>query len=328
MVLALISGCGRPPAPPPEVVVYVAHDQIYSEPILKAFEAETGTRAKVAYDTEASKTVGLVQRLIAEAAHPRADVFWNNEQAQTLVLAQKGLLAPYASPNAATIPGQFRDPGDLWCGFAARARVIIYNTNRVKEPPQSVFDLTQPQWKGKATIALPLLGTTATHAAALFALLGPDKAKQYLRDLRANGVIVASGNGHVRDLVAAGEAAVGLTDTDDANGGVLDGKPVKWLLPDQGEGQIGTLVIPNTVMMLRGGPNPESAKRLVDYLLRPDVEAELARSRALQMPLHPGVAVPPEVPSLDKIKAMAVDFAVVARHMDEAAAFVRDEFAR
>ena len=78
---AVFCGCGKPAAPPPEVVVYVAHDQIYSEPILKQFEAETGIKAKIAFDTEASKTTGLVQRLIAEAANPRADVFWNNEQA-------------------------------------------------------------------------------------------------------------------------------------------------------------------------------------------------------------------------------------------------------
>jgi len=324
VALAFGVGCGRRAAR--EVVVYVAHDQIYSDGVLKSFEAETGIRTKVAYDTEASKTTGLVQRLIAESANPRADVFWNNEQAQTLVLKSKGCLAPYVSPNAGGVPAAFKCRDGLWTGFAARARVIIYNTRLAPAPPASIFELTDPKWQGKAAIALPLFGTTATHAAALFERLGADDARRFFLDLKQNGVIVAGGNSHVRDLVAQGEAWVGLTDTDDANGGVLDGKPVRWLFPDQGKDGIGTLVIPNTVAMIKGGPDPEAARQLIDYLLSPETEIRLARSRALQIPLRTDVAAPENVPTLSAVKAMNVDFEKVASRMPEAAAFIRDTF--
>jgi len=117
---------------------------------------------------ETSKTTGLVNRLIAEKNRPRADVFWNSEVGRTLVLKDKGVLAPYRSPAAQDIPAQFKDREDYWTGFAARARVLIYNTELLEasEVPQSIFQLTQPQWKGKVALAYPLFGTTATHVAA------------------------------------------------------------------------------------------------------------------------------------------------------------------
>lgn len=322
--VGLLSGCGR--QAPDEVVVYVAHDQTYSEPILQQFEAETGIKAKPAYDTEASKTTGLVQRLIAEAAHPVADVFWNNEQAQTLVLKHKGVLAPYVAPAAGTIPDRFKDADGMWTGFGARARVIIYNTSLVSQPPRSIFELTKPEWKARVAVALPLFGTTATHVAALFEVLGPEGAGTFVRELKRNEVYVATGNAHVRDLVAQGDVAVGLTDTDDANAGVLDGQPVQWLFPDQGPDQIGTLVIPNTVAMIRNCPHPANAKKLIDFLLRPDIELMLARSRALQIPLHVDTEAPDTVPRLADIKEMDIDFDRVAARLRETAEFIRGEF--
>lgn len=312
---------------PGEVVIYSAHDDLYSAPILDAFTAQTGIDVKVAYDTEVSKTTGLVNRLLAEKERPRADVFWNNEVAQTIVLKREGALVPYVSPNAATIPDRFKDPEGYWTGFAARGRVLIYNTDLVKDPPTSICDLTSEAWRGQVGIALPLFGTTATHAAALFAAWGDPKARAFFLALKANDARILNGNATVRDRVAEGELEVGLTDTDDANGAVLDGRPVRWLFPDQAEGQLGTLVIPNSVCLIKGGPNPEAGKRLIDYLLSPKVEARLAQSRALQIPLHTDVEVPEGVPKLADIRAMAVDFSTLSAQMKPVAAFIREEFA-
>ena len=310
------------------VVVYTALDEMYSRPVLDAFEAASGVRVKTVYDTEASKTTGLVNRLIAERTRPRADVFWNNEVMQTIVLKRKGVLAPYPSPAAEAIPQKYKDPEGYWTGFAARARVIIYNTELVQEPPRSILDLVEPAWRGKAAIAKPLFGTTATHAAALFAAWGNDKAKRFFQDLLANKVAVLPGNATVRDLVARGEYAWGLTDTDDANGAVEDGFPAKWLLPDQEQGGLGTLVIPNSVALIEGGPNPDGGKALIDYLLRPEVERLLSESRSIQIPLNPTVKAPERVPRLRTIRTMAVSFEAMADVMARSATFIREEFLR
>jgi iron(III) transport system substrate-binding protein len=318
--------CSNPIAP--EVVVYVAHDEMYSRPILDAFTKKTGIAVRASYDTEASKTTGLANRLAAEQARPRADVFWNNEVAQTIVLAKKGVLGPYHSPAADAIPAGFKDVNGMWTGFAARARVIIYNTNMVKGPPKSIRDFVKPEWKGKLAIAKPLFGTTATHVAALFAVWGDDEAKTFLRGLVENDVAVLSGNAAVRDMVASGEYAAGLTDTDDANGAIEDGKPAKWLFPDQEEGGLGTLVLPNTIALVKGAPHSDEGKRLIDYLLSPEVEAALARARSVQIPLNPAVQVLANVSNLSGIRAMRVDFNEAAATMEDAMAFSRETFNR
>lgn len=322
-VLVLV-GCGAPDRT--EVVVYTAHDEMFSRPIFEALEQETGIRIRAQFDTEASKTSGLVNRILAERDRPRADVFWNNEIVQTIVLKNARALAPYKSPNAETIPDAFKDPEHYWTGLAARARVIIYNTDLVDAPPQTVAELTEEKWRGKAAIANPLFGTTASHAAALFAHDGPEAAKAFFGALKANDVAILPGNATVRDLVARGEYHVGLTDTDDANGGVEDGFPVAWHFPNQGEGEKGTLVIPNTVALIAGGPNADAAQRVIDYLLSVEVEERLSRSRSIQIPLHPSATPGEKAPNLSEIRAMDVDFQEAAAMMNESSAYIDAHF--
>ncbi|MCF6285614.1 MAG: extracellular solute-binding protein [Candidatus Hydrogenedentes bacterium] len=311
-----------------EVVIYTAHDAMFSRPILDDFETQSGINVRVAYDTEASKTTGLVNRLIAEKNNPRADVFWNNEVAQSIVLKERGILEAYHSPTAEGIPKLFKDADGYWTGFAARARVLIYNTDLVAEPPSSIFELTEPQWRGQVGIALPLFGTTATHAAALFAGLGDEKARDWFEALKANDAKILNGNATVKNRVADGEIKIGLTDTDDANAAVQDGKPTKWLFLDQDEGQLGTLVIPNSVCLIKGGPNPEAGKKLIDYLISAEVEERHARSRSMQMPLQKDAKVPENIPCVKDIRPMQVDFQVVAARMGDTARYIQEQFAR
>jgi iron(III) transport system substrate-binding protein len=293
---------------------------------LDKFERETGIEVRAQYDTEAAKTTGLVNRLLAERDRPRADVFWNNEVVQTIRLKNEGVLEPYVSPARDAIPAAFKDTDGYWTGFAARGRVIIYNTDLVQNPPQSIYDFLDPTWKGKAAIARPLFGTTATHAAALFELWGDEKARAFFQGLKDNEVAILPGNATVRDMVARGEFAIGLTDTDDANGAIEDGLPAMWLFPDQGEGELGTLIIPNSVALMRGAPNADAGRKLINYLLSAEVEAALARMRGIQIPLNPAVDRPANVPDLSAVKAMPVEFETVATRLNAVMTFVNEEF--
>lgn len=306
-----------------EVVVYTSEDQLFSEPILKDFEAKTGIKVKALFDTEETKSTGVVNRLIAEKERPQCDVFWSNDPVRPVVLKNKGITAPYVSPAAGGIPEKFIDPEHHWTGFSARVRVIMYNTKLVteKNAPRSIFDYINPQWKGKTAIANPLFGTTTFQAAALFATLGDEKAKQFFKKLKENQVRIVSSNGETRHLVANGEVAFGLVDTDDAYMSVIDGKPVKMIYPDQ-QG-IGALVVPNAVSMIKNCPHPENAKKLIDYLLSPEVEAKLAKMECAQLPLHPGVELPENLPPLDNIKSMDIDYAEVAKKLQEIQPFLK-----
>lgn len=297
-------------APPRQVVVYCALDRLFAQPLLEEYARERGVEVLPKWDAEATKTTGLVEALRAERERPRCDVFWNNEVGQTVVLGREGLLEPYQSPQAASIPAEARDPQGLWTGFAARARVLIVNTERVSEAetPRSVQDLTLPRWKGQCGLAKPLFGTTATHVAALYAL---DRAatERWIAGLRANEVVICAGNAAVKDRVASGELAFGLTDTDDLNLALLDHRPVKAVFPDQEPGGSGALVIPNSVALLAGAPHPEEGRALIDWLLRPEVEARLAASRSAQVPLRPGVPRPGWIPA--ELRTLPVAWAAV-----------------
>jgi iron(III) transport system substrate-binding protein len=311
-----------------QVVVYTAVDQIFSEPILKEFEAKHNIRVKAVYDIEAVKTTGLVNRLIAEKDHPRCDVFWNNEIIRTIVLKQKGVLTPYISPSAKDIPDQFKDKDGYWAGFAARARVLVVNTNLVKEQdyPTSINDLTAEKWTGQTAMANPLFGTTSTHVAAIFTSMGKDGAEKYLTHILDNKVKIVDGNSVVRDMTASGEVLWGITDTDDANVGIVSGMPIQMIVPDQ-DGQ-GTLLIPNTVAMINKAPHTKEARLLIDFLLTRDVEAKLANSNSAQIPLRPGITIPKGQLSLDDITPLKVDFNQMADTMEQSVKTVQQLFMR
>ena len=129
------------------VVVYTALDREFSEPVFEEFTRQTGVRVLAKYDTESTKTVGLTQALFAERDRPRCDLFWNNEIVNTLRLDQAELLASYDSEAAEDYPEQYRSSGGTWHGFAARARILVVNTELVAagEEPTSIMDLTDPQ---------------------------------------------------------------------------------------------------------------------------------------------------------------------------------------
>ena len=313
-----------------EVVVYCALDRMYAEPILMEFETESGIKVKAVYDTELTKTVGLVNRIIAETDHPQCDVFWNNEISRTIALQRKGLLSPYQSSSGHDMPSEFRDPDGFWTGFAARGRVIIYNKEKIQEKdlPTSVLDLTDSRWRGKAAMAYPLFGTTATHSAVLFALWGKEDFVSFFNKVKENEIAILDGNATVRDQVVSGKYSWGLTDTDDANGAIEDGKNVGIIYPDQGENGLGTLVIPNTVAVIKNSSNSKNAQKLVDYILRPETERILANSRAAQIPLRTTMEIPGKVMDLKRNKTMVVDYGKVTEKMDSAAILLKEIFVR
>ncbi|HEC20722.1 MAG TPA: extracellular solute-binding protein [Gammaproteobacteria bacterium] len=321
VALTLLGGCGQP-SETASVTVYVSEDQVFSEPILKDFEADTGIRVRAIYDTEESKSTGVMNRLIAEKSNPQADVYWANEPIRAEVLKQKGIAAPYDSPNALGIPAAFRDPQDYWTGFSARARVLIVN-DRVEDKPRSIRAYVAPHWRGRAVIANPLFGTTTSEVAALFTVWGDDEARQFMAALKANDVGIATSNGESADLVAAGRYDFSLVDSDDAVNRMRQGKPVSLVYPDQAPGGLGTFIVPNAVVLIQGAPHPKAARILVDYLLSRDTERKLAFADCAQIPLHPDVPMPPELKPIDRIRVMPVDYAAVAKKLVEIQPFLK-----
>jgi iron(III) transport system substrate-binding protein len=316
--LLILCGCQKSPDAANQVVVYTSVDDIFARPVAEQFQKQTGITVKLVPDTEETKSTGLLNRLIAEKGKPVADVFWSGDPMRTAVLKAKGISAAYKSPNLAGLPPEFSDPESHWSALSARARVFIYNKGLVTagQEPRGLGDLVDPKWRGKACIANPLFGTTSMHAAAIFETMGEEKARAFFDGLKANDVKMLSSNGEVKRRVVSGEFAFGLTDTDDVNEAIKDGKPVSIIYPDA-EGA-GTLVMPNAVALIAGAPHGENGKKFIDYLLTADVERMLAASAA-QMPLRLSVEVPSGVRRIAEIKAMPVDYGKLATRIDSLA---------
>jgi len=282
-----------------QVVIYTSVDQVYAVPVLKRFAAETGMLVKPVYDVEATKTTGLVNRLIAEKDRPLADVFWSGEFVQTLLLAEKGVLQAYRSPNAADIQAMYKDPDGYWTGFAGRMRVLLVNKDKINhdQSPATVDDLLDPAIPpDQVGMAQPLFGTTLTHAAALYALRGPQQGRVFFEALKQRGIQVVDGNSVVKDMVMGGRLGVGILDSDDACVALGNGAPVKIIIPDQSPAEAGgttqgTLIIPNTLGVVAGAPHLAEARMLVDFLLRPETEQVLVDAGWSHVPLHPGLKV-------------------------------------
>jgi len=300
-----------------QVVVYTSVDDVFARPICEQFERDTGIKVLLVPDTEETKSTGLLNRLIAEKERPQADVFWSGDPVRAAILKSKGVSAAYRSPTAEGMLADYSDSEGYWTGLSARARVIIYNKNLVPEDqkPRSINDLADARFKGKVCIANPLFGTTSMHAAALFQVLGDDKAREFFQSLTENDVKILSSNGEVRRRVAAGEFSIGLTDTDDAHVAIQEGKPIGVVYPDA-DGR-GTLVVPNAAVLIAGGPNPDAGRQFIDYLLRPETELALAKSEAAQMPLRPGVRPPEGVTPITSLKVMDVDYQKLADKLEE-----------
>lgn len=316
-----------------EVVLYSSVDDYLLRNVVKAARDEAALDIRLVCDTEATKTTGLVLRLLSERANPRADVWWSSEPFGTVKLAREGVLEPYTSraeadfappdadgerPGNAGVggwPAGLRPADRMWYGFAPRARVIIFNTKRVKPAgaPRALRDLALPAWKDRVAMARPQFGTTRGQMALLAHLYGGDALRAWLTAMKANGLKLYDGNSSVVRAVAFGERDAGLTDTDDVYAAQSEGWPVDlaFEVMDEGGGAAaapvagalgspGPMSIPNTVARVKGGPNADAAAALIDFILSERIERMLAASDSRNAPIReavkkdfPGLALPP-----------------------------------
>lgn len=269
-----------------EVTLYSSVDNHFLRQIVAAFEKASSIRVNLKGDTEAGKTTGLVRRIEAERQRPQADVFWSSEVFNTIQLAEKGLLAEYRPP-ADDIPERYRDPQGRWTAFGLRARVLGYNTDKLKpeDVPATWRAIADERWTGQVAVADPVFGTTRGHFAACLALWGEDAYVAWLRDLnRAIRGELMDGNATAAALVGRGERLICATDTDDVYARRERGEPIDLSYPDLGDG--GTLLIPNSVAMVEGAPHPEAAKKLIDFLTSAECERLLAESESRNIPVR------------------------------------------
>ncbi|HEX8875749.1 MAG TPA: extracellular solute-binding protein [Phycisphaerales bacterium] len=312
MAIASVS-CGREPASaargqakPSRIVLYVSADDALYRPVIQTFEAASGAKVEVVPDTEATKTFGLVRKLLDEKDAPKADLFWASEPVGVVRLAKEGVLGnlAIADRQGKAVPAQ-------WVPLGYRARVIVYHKLRFKagEEPRRLGDLLAPELKGKVGLARPQFGTTRTHFAALLAAFGEEAYQKFLIALRDNGAKVYDGNSMVVQAVAQGEISAGLTDSDDVESGRQQGWAVSARggtadigVSKAGDGAGPVLMMPHVVAVVARQDASEEqralASRFVSHLLSDEVQTLLLRTHQALQPSEAGglprIELPPE----------------------------------
>ena len=318
--LLLFAGCG--PAPPlllPEetvtvpnsgtVVVYVEAPRYIAGPVLRMFSEQTGITVEARYREEVGD--GFYETLKSEAAAGHVDLVWTASPLLALDLVRASLALPFRPAGARVIPGQYHDRGFQWIGFAVTPRVIIFNQDLVSrdEAPQSIDDLAAGPWSGRGAMARIARGPAAFQAAAILARRGDDQGLAVLEAVRARGTRIVESEAEVRRLVAAGEAAWGVLDLDQAICAKRQAEPVSIFFADR-MGQ-GAVVVPHSAVLMRNAPNPAQAKGLFGYFFETETAFQIGNNDCALLSLLPlaarGIPKPEWVPYLGAVNVMALD---------------------
>ena len=178
-------------AEPGRLVVYSGRSESLVAPIIAQFAAATGIKVDVRYGS----TSEMAATLLEEGAHSPADVFFAQDPGGLGAVAKAGLLAPLPDDILSNVPERFRSSAGQWVGISGRARVVAYNTDRLKPEnlPADIWDFTDPQWSGRIGWA-PTNGSLHAMVTAMRAEWGEDKTRQWLEGIQANQPKIFEGN--------------------------------------------------------------------------------------------------------------------------------------
>lgn len=276
------------------LTVYSGREEEYMEPVFDAYEKQSGATLDVRYGDSAD----LALLIGEEGDKSPADVFISQSPISQSYLDQKDLLSTLPQAALDRVPATLRAADGTWVGIAGRQRVLIYNTDLVKQSdlPASVTDLTKPQYQGKVAVA-PSNASFQDFVAALNQLVGREKADAWLKGMADNGAKAYAKNSAIAEAVARGEIPMGLVNhyyvleikEDDPNAPVAAHR-----FPGTDP---GSLFLVATASVPSATPDKQQADGLVEFLLT-DAAQELIVAGEGEYPTATGVAVPKGTPSL------------------------------
>lgn len=322
VVLGMTDACSATPStapistPSPEaevlgrLVVYSGRSEPLIQPVLDAYKSK---HPGVEVLLKAGSNSEVANALIEEQANPQADVFITTELFTVQSLAEQGVFQPYLPAGAENLPSEYLGPDNAWVGLTRRARVIMYNKDLIDEDelPASIFDLTDPKWRGQVAAAGSTNGSMQAQIATMRQLLGEQETESWLKGLIANEVTFFGGHTDVRKAVGAGEFKLGLVNHYYFYLQQAEGSNVGIVFPDQGEGQIGLITSATAAAVVNGAPNTRAAKTLLDFLVSEEGQRLFAEQN-YEYPLLPAVPLRAEVQLLEDFRLADVNVAEAA----------------
>ena len=316
LMMIIASACGAAPAASEapvaepadisgDLVIYSGRTEPLLQPVIDAFKAK---HPDVNVLLKAGSNSEMANALLEEKANPQADVFITTELFTIQSLAQEGIFQSYKPVGADQLPAEFLGTDNLWTGLTRRARVIIYNADLVSqdELPTSIFDLTDPKWKGQIAAAGSTNGSMQAQIAVMRQLIGEAETEAWLNGLLANEVTFFGGHTDVRKAVGAGEFKLGLVNHYYYHLQKAEGSNVGIIFPDQGDGQIGLITNATAAAVVTGAPHLTAAQAFLDFLVSAEGQ-KLFAEQNYEYPLLSGVAQHSDVLSLGEFRLADVD---------------------
>lgn len=297
-----------------ELVIYSGRSEPLIQPVIDAFKAKY---PNVEVLLKAGSNSELANALIEEKANPQADLFITTEMFTVQSLAQEGIFQAYVPTGAEQLPAGFLGPDNLWTGLTRRARVIIYNADLVsqEELPTSIFDLTDPKWKGQIAAAGSTNGSMQAQIAAMRQLLSEEETEAWLNGLIANEVTFFGGHTDVRKAVGGGEFKLRLVNHYYYHLQKAEGSNVGVIYPDQGDGQIGLITNATAAAVVNGAAHAPAAQAFLDFLVSPEGQ-KLFAEQNYEYPLLPGVELHADVQPLEGFRLADVDVVKASEDFD------------
>ena len=189
------------------LTIYSGRSKSLVEPIIKQFEEKSGIQVEVSY----GGTTQLAAALLTEGDKSPAALFWAQDAGALGAVSKKTMFEKLPESILTQVPSGFRDAEGFWVATSGRARVLAYSPERVKmeELPQSIFDLTQPMWKGRIGWA-PTNASFQAFVTSLRVQVGEERTEEWLRGMKANDVKKYAKNTPIIEALAAGEIDLGL----------------------------------------------------------------------------------------------------------------------
>ena len=294
-LLLVLAGCGGGRDGGDELVIYSGRQEALVGPLIEQFERQTGIATSVRY----GNTAQLAAQLLEEGERTPADVFFSQDAGALGALDRAGRLAQLPQSALDAVPARFRSEDGTWVGTSGRARVIVYDPRQVPEQdvPDSVFELTDPRWRGKVGIA-PSNASFEAFVTAMRVLRGDDATRTWLAGMRANDAQSFGNNVLILNAVGDGVITLGLINhyywyEQAAERGAAAVPTRLKFLPG---GDPGALVNVAGVGILRSSDQAAQARQFVEFLLNKPSQsyfAELTKEYPLVAEVAPVADLPP-----------------------------------
>ncbi|ARF71015.1 iron ABC transporter substrate-binding protein [Kitasatospora albolonga] len=285
------------------LVIYSGRNEELIAPLLEKLEKATGTEVEVRYGDSAE----LAAQLLEEGDKTKADLFFAQDAGALGALGKAGRLDALPQGSLDRVDKEYRAEDGTWIGVSGRARVIAYNSDKVAKAPDSVKDLTKPEWKGKVGYA-PTNASFQAFVTGMRVLEGDDATRTWLKDFKANSPQVYEKNGAVLEAVNEGKAELGLINhyywyEKAAEEGA---DKLKAALSFPKKGDPGALVNVAGVGVLKGNDQSAAAAKAVDFLLSEEAQTYFADETS-EYPLAAGIKSKADLPELDTLGVPEID---------------------